>query len=77
MMESGGRLGKGAMRVINWLAKIASESDGVEKHVFVWRVQEALSVARVQGIGWVWKKGLQAMAWGVVRCFQRGLWPAH
>ena len=46
VMESGGMLGKGAMRVINRLAKIAVESDGVEKHVFVRRVQEALSVAR-------------------------------
>ena len=72
VIKSGGRLGKGATRVINRLAKIASESDGVEKHVFVRRVQEALSVARVQGNGWVWKKGLQAMAYGVVRCFQEG-----
>ena len=47
MIESGGRLGKGAMLVINRLpvAKIAAESDGVEEHVFVRRVQEALSVA--------------------------------
>ena len=45
VMESGGRLGKGAMSVINRLAKTASESDGVEKHVFVRRVQEALCVA--------------------------------
>ena len=61
VMQSGGRLGKGAMRVINRLAKIAADS---EKHVFVRRVQEALSVARVQGNGWMWKKGLQAMAYG-------------
>ena len=52
------------MGVTNRLAKIAAESDGVEKHVFVRRVQEALSVARVQGNGRVWKKGLQAMAYG-------------
>jgi hypothetical protein len=39
VMESAGRLGKSAMPVINRLAKIAAESDGVEKHVFVWRVQ--------------------------------------
>ena len=31
--------------------------------MFVRRVQEALSVARVQGNGWVWKKGLQAVAY--------------
>ena len=72
VMESRGRLGKGAMRVINRLAKIASESDGIEKHAFVRRVQEALSVARVQGNGWVWKKGLQAMAYGGGLCFQEG-----
>ena len=35
VMESGGRLGKGSMRVLNRLATIAAESDGVEKHVFV------------------------------------------
>ena len=46
VMESGGRLGKGSMRVLNRLATIAAESDGVEKHVFVRRAQEALSVAR-------------------------------
>ena len=72
VMESGGRLGKGAMRVMNRLAKIASESDGVDLHVFVRRVQEALNVARVQGNGWVWKKGLQAMAYGGGHCFQEG-----
>ena len=65
-MESGGGLGRGAMRVINTLAKIAAESNGVEKHVFVRRMQEALSVARVQGNGWMYKKGLQAMAYGAV-----------
>ena len=47
------RLGKGAMRVINRLAKIAAESDDVEKYVFVRRVQEVLSVAQVQANGWV------------------------
>ena len=46
-MEYGGRPAKGAMRVITRLAKVAAESDGVEKHVRC--VQEALSVARVQG----------------------------
>ena len=46
VMESGGRLGNGCMRVINRLGKIASESDAVEKHVFVRRVQEALSIWR-------------------------------
>ena len=66
VMGSGGRLGRGAMRVINTLAKIAAESNGVEKHVFVRRMQEALSVARVQGNGWMCKKGLQAMAYGAV-----------
>ena len=43
VMQSGGRLGKGAMRVINRVAMIAAESDGVEKHVFVRRTQEALN----------------------------------
>ena len=73
VMESGGRLGKGSMRVLNRLATIAAESDGVEKHVFVRRAQEALSVARVRGNGYVWKQGLQAMAYGGGRCFQTGL----
>ena len=52
---------------------IAAESDGVEKHVFVRRAQEALSVARVRGNGYVWKQALQAMAYGGGRCFQTGL----
>ena len=69
VMESRGRLGKGSMRVIKRLAKIASESNGVEKHLFVQHVQEAPSVARVQGNGWVWEKGLQAMAYGGGHCF--------
>ena len=47
------------MRVLNRLATIAAESDGVEKHVFVRRAQEALSVARVRCNGYVWKQGLQ------------------
>ena len=65
VMESGGRLCKGAMRVINRLAKITAESDAVEKHVFVKRVQEALRVARVQGNGWVWKGGAASIGcWG-------------
>ena len=72
-MDSGGRLGKGSMRVLNRLATIAAESDGVEKHVFVRRAQEALSVARVRGNGYVCKQGLQAMAYGGGRCFQTGL----
>ena len=55
------------------LATIAAESDGVEKHVFVRRAQEALSVARVRGNGYVWKQGLQAMAYGGGRCYQTGL----
>ena len=38
VVESGGSLGKGAMRVIHRLAKIASGSDSSEKHVFVRRV---------------------------------------
>ena len=63
VMESGGRLGKGSMRVHNRLATIAAESDRVEKHVFVRGAQEALSVARVRGNGYVWKQGLQAMAY--------------
>ena len=46
---------------------------GVEKHVFVRRAQEALSVERVRGNGYVWKQGLQAMACGGGRCFQTGL----
>ena len=62
------------MRVINRLAKIAAESDRVDEHVR--RVQEALSVARVKGNGWVptpvWKKGLQGIAHGAGRCFQEG-----
>ena len=45
----------------------------MEKHVFVRRAQEALSVARVRGNGYVWKQGLQAMAYGGGRCFQTGL----
>ena len=73
VMESGGRLGKGSVRVLNRLAMIAAESGGVEKHVFVRRAQEALSVARVRGNGYVWKQGLQAMAYGGGRCFQTGL----
>ena len=73
VMESGGRLGKGSMRVLNRLATIAAKSDGVEKHVFVRRAQQALSVARVRGNGYVWKQGLQAMAYGGGRCFQTGL----
>ena len=60
------------MRVINRLAKIASELDGVEKHVFVRCEQEGLSVAHLQGNGWVWKKGLQTMAYGGGHCFQEG-----
>ena len=72
-MEAGGRLGKGSMRVLNRLATIAAESDGVEKHVFVRCAQEALSVARVRGNGHVWKQGLQAIDYGGGRCFQTGL----
>jgi hypothetical protein len=53
VMEAARRLGKGAMHVINRLAKIASGSDGNDKHVFVRRAQEALSVARVRGNGYV------------------------
>ena len=41
VMESGGRLGRGSMRVLNRLATIAAESDGVEKHVFVRRARGA------------------------------------
>ena len=59
--------------LLNRLAMIAAESDGVEKHVFVRRAQEALSVARVRGNGYVWKQGLQAMAYGGGRCFQTDL----
>ena len=62
-----------SFRVLNRLATIAAESDGVEKHVFVRRAQEALSVARVRGNGYVWKQGLQAMAYGGSRCFQTGV----
>ena len=51
--DSGGRLPTGAVRVINRLAKLAAHSDGVyklvPKHVFVRRMQEAPSVARVRG----------------------------
>ena len=61
------------MRELNRLATIAAESDGVEKHVFVRRAQEALSVARVRGNRYVWKQGLQAMAYGGGRCYQTGL----
>ena len=42
VMESCGRLGKGSMRVLNRLATIAAESDGVEKHVLVRRAPEAV-----------------------------------
>ena len=41
--------------------------------MFVRRAQEALCVARVRGNGYVWKQGLQAMAYGGGRCFQTGL----
>ena len=44
-----GRLGAGAMRIINRLAKCAADYDGVEKLVFVQRMQGALSVVRPQG----------------------------
>ena len=71
--KSGGRLGKGSMRVLNRLATIAVKSDGVEKHVFLRRAQEALSVARMRCNGYVWKQRLQAMAYGGGRCFQTGL----
>ena len=73
VMESCGRLGKGAMRVLNRLALVAAESDGVEKHVFVQRAQQVLSVARVRGNALIWKGGLHAMAHGGGRCFQAGL----
>jgi hypothetical protein len=73
VMETGGRLGKGAMRVLNRLALVAAESDGVEKHVFVRRAHQVLSVARVRGNALIWKGGLQAMAHGGGRCFQAGL----
>ena len=46
---------------------------GSMRVVFVRRAQEALSVARVRGNGYVWKQGLQAMAYGGGRCFQTGL----
>ena len=52
---------------------LLAESGEVEKHVFVRRAQEALSVARVRGNGYVWKQGLQAMAYGGGRCYQTGL----
>jgi hypothetical protein len=51
------------MRVIDRLIQVAAESDGDEKHVFVRRVQETLSVARVEGNGRAWKKGMQARAY--------------
>ena len=81
MMESEGRPGTGAnnpckpvgnlqMHVTNRLARIAADADGVEKHVFVRGTQEALSMARERGIGYVWNKGLQAMAYGGGWCFQ-------
>ena len=73
VMESCGRLGKGAMRVLNRLALVAAESDGVEKHVFVQREQQVLSVARVRSNTLIWKGGLHAMAHGGGRCFQAGL----
>ena len=75
VMESGGRLGKGSMRVLNRLATIAAESDGVEKHVFVRRAQEALSAARVCGNGYVWKQGLQAYQFGSNGLWRRPLLP--
>ena len=49
------------------LAKIAADSAGIEKHVFERRTQDAQNVG-----GFVWKKGLQAMAYGGCRCFQKG-----
>ena len=51
---------------------IEAESDGVKEHVFVWRTQEALSVACVRGSDNVWKNRLQAMAYTGGRCFQEG-----
>ena len=41
--------------------------------MFVRRAHEALSVERVRGNGYVWKQGLQAMAYGGGRCFQAGV----
>ena len=73
VMEPGGRLGKGSMRVLNRLATIAAESDGVEKHVFVRpRARGAQCSACAQQRVCV-EAGLQAMAYGGGRCFQTGL----
>ena len=58
VMESGGRLGKRAMGVLNQLATIAAESDRVDKRAFMWRTLQALSVLRVTGNGWMWKHAL-------------------
>ena len=54
VMESGGGLGKRAMGVLNQLATIAAELDGVDKRAFMRRTLQALSVSRVIGNGWMW-----------------------
>ena len=61
------------MGVLNQLATIAAESDGVDKRAFMRRTLQALSVSRVIGDGWMWKHALQGMAQGNGRCFQAGL----
>ena len=73
VVESGGRLGKRAMGVINRLASVAAESEGVQKRVFVMRALQAVSVARVRGNGWSWKTAMQVLARGAGRAFTAGL----
>jgi hypothetical protein len=69
VMEAAGRLGKGAMRVINNIAKIAAGSDR-EACIFAARTRGAeLGLSAWERLC-VEKKGLQAMANGGGHCFQ-------
>ena len=58
-------------------AIVSQETVAWKPNLLVWCTQEALSVARVRGTGYVRKKGLQAMAYGGGRCFRDGLRPDH
>ena len=60
------------MRIINRLAKIVAGSDGVEKHVFVRCVQEALCVARSSGMAECGRRGCKQWHMGGGGCFQEG-----
>ena len=60
-------------QLLNQLATVTAESDGVDKRATMRRTLQALSVLRVIGSGWMWKHALQSMAQGNGRCFQAGL----